>query len=151
MVNLVSDLIVGNKIVLEKEPKPGHGHIVNPYNQRSIDLMFEIPRNLPWNLEPGTRALLNTQEPVHIPAIKCGFVELRSTWARLGLFSPPTIADPGFRGQLTMEVVNLSQYAIQINPGDRIWSIVLINTEEPMYRGRYQDQEGIQLPKALVK
>lgn len=147
----MTDLIVGNKIVLEKEPKPGHGHIINPYNQRSIDLMFHVPRNLPYELQPGQRGLLCTQEPVHIPAIKCGFVELRSTWARLGLFSPPTIADPGFRGQLTMEVVNLSQYAILISPYDKIWSMVLMNTDEPMYMGRYQDQEGIQLPKALRK
>lgn len=147
----MADLVVDNKIVLERPANLELAHIVNPYNQRSIDLMFDIPRNLPHHLSPGQRALLCTHQPVHIPAIKCGFIELRSTWARLGLLSPPTIADPGFRGQLTMEVVNLSQYAILISPYDKLWSMVMINTDEPMYRGRYQDQTGIQLPKALVK
>lgn len=145
------DLTVGKQIVLEKEYKPGFLHIVNPYNQRSIDLMFSNPRNLPCELQPGQRGLLCTEETVHISPIKCGFIEIRSTWARLGLFSPPTLADPGFRGQLTFELVNLSIHAVLVSAGDKIWSMVLINTDEPVYQGRYQDQEGIQLPKALRK
>lgn len=145
------DLTVGKQIVLERETKPGFLHTVNPYNQRSIDLMFNNPRNLPCELQPGQRALLNTKEAVHISPIKCGFIEIRSTWARLGLFSPPTLVDPGFRGELTFELVNLSIHAILIQAGDKIWSMILINTEEPVYTGRYQDQVGIQLPKALRK
>ncbi len=147
----MSDLTVGKQIVLEKETKPGFLHTVNPYNQRSIDTMFNSPINLPYELQPGQRALLCTEEKVDVDGIHCGLIEIRSTWARLGLFSPPTIVDPGFRGQLVLELVNLSIHAILIQAGDRIWSMILIATNEPLYLGRYQDQVGIQLPKALVK
>ena len=143
------DLTVDKQIVLEKEPKPGHGHLINPYNQKSIDLVFHEPIFLPFSLQPNQRALLNTEELVEIPYGKCGFIEIRSTWARLGLFSPPTVADPEFKGQLTLEVVNMSYYAILLGPGDVIWSMIYLHTGEPPYRGRYQNQSGIQLPKAF--
>lgn len=143
------DLTVDKYIVLEKEPKPGHGHTVDPYKQKSIDLMFDNPLPLPFPLLPGQRALLNTEEIIEVPYGKCGFIEIRSTWARLGLFCPPTVADPEFRGQLTLEVLNMSLYAIQISSGDRIWSMIHLHTDEPAYKGRYQNQSGIQLPKAL--
>ena len=143
------DLTVGKQIVLEKEPKPGFGHLINPYSQNSIDLMFHTPIFLPFSLQPNQRCLLNTEEEVRIPVGKCGLIELRSTYARLGLFSPPTVADPGFIGQLTFELVNFSMYAILIASGDQIWSMSIVDTNEPAYNGRYQHQSGIQLPKAL--
>lgn len=122
---------------------------VNPRIQDDIDHMFNPLRSLSMVLQPWQRILLASLETVYIPPDKCGLITLRSTWARLGLMAPPTVADPGFKGQLTMEVINTSVHPILIRSGDSLWGLIMVPSQEPMYQGRYQDQAGIQIPKAL--
>ena len=143
----MSDLYTGNEMALDVGSPE---RVVDPYDQASIDEVYvRVP--LPAELAPHARALLATREEVDIPATKLGFIQLRSTWARLGLISPPTVADPGFHGQLTMEVFNGSRSPILIPAAERIWSMHLVAVDEPLYRGRYQGQRGITLPKALER
>ena len=117
--------------------------------------MFKEPETLPRPILPNTRILLATQEyigeDVLLEGGVGGFIQLRSTFARLGFISPPTFADPGFQGQLTMELYNGSNHAITLSPGEAIWSLIRIPVMgEGLYSGRYQSQSGIQIPKALT-
>lgn len=140
------DLQTGTEMAIEMRY-----HDVDPRNQEQIDAMFESI-TLPYYLTSGERALLSTVDVVRIPAGVIGLIQLRSTWARLGLLSPPTVADPGFEGTLTLEVYNGSQHNILISPDDAIWSlhlVLLVPESEPDYTGRYQGQTRLQLPKAL--
>ena len=124
---------------------------IDPYQQNEIDDMFGTG-SLPYVLDPGRRILMSTVEIVTIGEGWCGLICLRSTWARLGLISPPTIADPGFSGTLTMELYNSSQSGIQLQPMDAIWSMTRLLIQpgsEDMYQGRYQGQRGVTIPKAL--
>ena len=140
------DLFTSDRIALDTKR---HDHVVDPLDQISIDEPY-VWFNLPWTLPSLSRALLCTVGEVDIPPTTIGFIQLRSTWARMGLISPPTVADPGFKGDLTMEVFNASANPIMILPNIAIWSMHLIATShEPLYRGRYQGQQGITLPKAL--
>lgn len=141
------DLYTSNEIQMDAGQPD---HLVDPFDQHTIDAIYEMA-SLPHVLPRFRRALLCTRDEVDIPATKVGFIQLRSTWARLGLVSPPTVADPGFHGILTMEVFNGSGAAILIPPNVAIWSMHLVTADEPLYRGRYQGQQGITLPKALKR
>ena len=152
------DLHVTDKIILERDSHEWPNMkplIVDPYDQASIDAMFLPSVSLPFALPSLTRALLCTREfigrDVILESGVGGQVELRSTMARLGFSAPPTWADPGFEGQLTFEVSNVSKHSIVIHPGMAMWSLIRVPTiGEPMYKGRYQGQTGIQTPKALA-
>ncbi len=80
------------------------------------------------------------------------FVNLRSTYARLGLSIPPTIVDAGFKGQLTIEVVG-SEFPIKLESGERFLHLIFARTLTPVekpYNGKYQKQKEVTLPKFKI-
>jgi len=100
-------------------------------------------------LKPSTRYLLHTIETVALPNDLMGFVELRSTFARLGFLMPPTIVDAGFKGQLTVEVLT-PPYPTMVRAGTRFLHVVFAKTLTPVastYKGRYHGQAGVTLPR----
>ena len=147
------DLHIEYHIVRDKWPTPPESYnaFIDPYYQDTIDISFQAPYSLPRQIAPGERWLCSTIEKVSVPAGFIGQICLRSTFARLGLLAPPTIADPGFRGYLTMEIFNANVRPILIRPGDILWNFTFASAPlEPLYEGRYQDQPvGVALPKAL--
>jgi dCTP deaminase len=83
-----------------------------------------------------------------MPMDLMGFVQLRSTYARLGLALPPTIIDANFSGQLTLEVLGGS-FPVKIYAGDRFCHIIFAKLTSPVekpYIGKYQLQRGVTLP-----
>jgi dCTP deaminase len=59
------------------------------------------------DMEPGRFLLAHTMETIHVPPHLCARVEGKSTWARMGLqVHSAGFVDPGFKGQLTLELVN---------------------------------------------
>ncbi len=100
-------------------------------------------------LKPNRRYLLHTLEYLKLPPELMGFVELRSTFARLGIMMPPTIIDGGFEGQITIEVLSTS-FPIAIPIGTRFLHVVFAKLTTPVsrpYSGKYQGQRGATLPK----
>lgn len=101
------------------------------------------------HLKPSSHYLLHTVEYVKMPPELMGFVELRSTFARLGFLMPPTIIDAGFEGQLTVEV-RTPPYPTKIRTGTRFLHVVFAKVNTPainLYRGKYQGQRGVTLPR----
>lgn len=100
-------------------------------------------------LNKNSRYLLHTMEYLKVPPELMGFVELRSTFARLGMAMPPTIIDGGFEGQLTIEVITTS-FPIKIRVGTRFLHVVFAKVTTPIerpYKGKYLRQKGVTLPK----
>ncbi len=125
--------------------------VLDPRSSGDIEDAF-LKTQLPQAIPAKARAILSTVESVEIAPETIGLIQVRSTWARLGFSSPPTVADPGFCGTITLELFNTASYAILVRPNDAIWSILMVPLVlgiEPMYSGRYQDQSGLQLPKPL--
>ena len=151
----MTDYAIGSHIRLEDsshpEISPGFPRLVDPFRQESIDRMFTEEQELPWDLLPGTRCLLHTEHVFDpFPVSSWGFVQIRSTFARMGLHLPPTGIDPGFRGQVVVEVKNENEYAaIRLTTGLLLISVIESFTREPEYKGRYIGQTGIQIPRAL--
>ena len=91
------------------------------------------------------RVLLSTLERVEMPNDLVGLVNLRSSYARLGLTIAPTVIDAGFKGKLTFIVVG-SSFPVELEVGDRFWHIVFIKSSPShrAYSGKYQEAKGIQ-------
>ena len=100
-------------------------------------------------VNPLEHVLATTMETVCLSDDLVGLVNVRSTFARLGLYIPPTVIDAGFCGQVTIEIVG-SRFPVRIYPGQRFLHIVFIKTTSPVaapYRGKYQWQRGVTLPR----
>jgi dCTP deaminase len=79
------------------------------------DLWDHIEANY-YRLEPGGFVLAQTLEKVTIPNDLVGFVEGRSSYARVGVtihVTAPKI-DPGFCGHITLEMANFGQAPVEL-------------------------------------
>ncbi len=145
------DLHVTDRIALLNPNSTGPGTI-DPYDEDTFKDLWRI-YTLPYRIPPGQPALLCTRENVSIPLDHVGDIYLRSTLARLALACATTVADPGFKGQLTLEIINMTNRSFMIHPYDRLFHIIIKPcVDEPPYdlSGRYQYQSGITFPKALT-
>lgn len=73
-------------------------------------------------------------------------VEGRSSLGRLGLFIQNAgWVDPGFHGEITLELFNANRCAIRLQAGRRIGQLVFARMDRAArnpYRGKYQGQRG---------
>jgi len=102
-----------------------------------------------YDLYPGEFILASTIENIGLDPIFAARVEGKSSLARLGLAVHVTggFIDPGFEGQITLEMVNLSKSVLRLWPGIAIAQIAFIpvvgEVEHPYSeRGHYQHQSG---------
>lgn len=97
-------------------------------------------------LEPGKFVLASTREYIKVPSNVTAFVEGRSSIGRLGLFIQNAgWVDPGFEGEITLELFNAGQYPIELIPNKRVGQLVFAKTKTPAlnpYKGKYQGQTG---------
>ena len=90
--------------------------------------------------------MATTLEYFELPNNITAFVEGRSSLGRMGLFIQNAgWVDPGFKGEITLELFNANRCAIEIKSGRRIGQLVFAqmdqSTENP-YTGKYQGQQG---------
>lgn len=97
-------------------------------------------------LESGGFVLGATVEHVRIPKTIVGRIEGRSSLGRLGLLIHATAGylDPGFHGNVTLEICNLLRTPIILHPGHRIGQLSFSRCLAPerTYAGRYQSSSG---------
>ena len=134
------DLRIAHDLVLGPHP----GHVL-------VDLLQAAPVQYPGvalgdlckSVMPPCFALAHTVEDFAMPDNVSGQICDKSTYARMGVSCFNTFFDPGFRGNGTLELVNLSANVIVIRAGDPICQIVFnwldVPTDRP-YEGKYQDQ-----------
>lgn len=104
-------------------------------------------------LHPGDFVLGTTIERVEIPDDLLAHVEGRSSLGRLAIVVHATagIIDPGYRGQVTLELSNLGSAPVALKPGMRISQLTFTELKSPAERpygtergSKYQDQSGPQ-------
>ena len=97
-------------------------------------------------LLPGQFVLATTMEYFKLPDNLTAFVEGRSSIGRLGLFIQNTgWVDPGFEGEITLELYNANRCAVELQSGRRVGQLVFAQLDEHAqnpYRGKYQGQRG---------
>ena len=97
-------------------------------------------------LLPGQFVLATTMEYIALQDDLTAFVEGRSSLGRMGLFIQNAgWVDPGFRGEITLELFNANRCAIELHAGRRVGQLVFAKMDAPAlhpYAGKYQGQTG---------
>jgi dCTP deaminase len=127
-----------------------HFLIVEDFNMKSIDLDSEIIyREFTGDvitLPPHTFLLATTMEWVKLPNDLTAFVEGRSSIGRLGLFIQNAgWVDPGFEGNITLELYNANSLPITLHAGRRVCQLVFCKMDQATnnpYQGKYQGQKN---------
>jgi dCTP deaminase len=111
-------------------------------NPAGVDL--RIDRNV--QLNPKQHLLVASIERVELSDRFVGFLHLRSSLAREGLFASLALVDPGFRGQLTVSLYNSGDSPVNLAKGERFIQLSLLRLGKPAinkYAGRYQNSTGV--------
>jgi dCTP deaminase len=97
-------------------------------------------------IPPHSFLLATTMEYIRIPTNVTAFVEGRSSIGRMGLFIQNAgWVDPGFEGNITLELYNANRLPIRLTAGRRICQIVFALMDRAAahpYTGKYQGQRG---------
>ncbi len=130
------DLRLGRTFSVPKEPPEFMGPVrMDPSLWASQDLWEHVEDEGEFVLEPGQLVLAQTLENVTVPPDLVGWVEGRSSWARVGVtihVTAPKI-DPGFSGTITLELVNLGKLAIRLVPGEeKLAQLMLLSLSRPV-------------------
>ncbi|OLO40589.1 dCTP deaminase [Alkalihalophilus pseudofirmus] len=88
--------------------------------------------------------LATTKEYIKLPNHVTAFVEGRSSIGRMGLFIQNAgWVDPGFEGEITLELYNANRLPIKLKSGRRICQLVFALMDQEAktpYQGKYQGQ-----------
>ncbi len=97
-------------------------------------------------LLPNQFVLATTMEYFELPDDLTAFVEGRSSLGRMGLFIQNAgWVDPGFKGEITLELYNANRCAIELKAGRRVGQLVFAKMDDKAlnpYKGKYQGQKG---------
>lgn len=89
---------------------------------------MDTPRPL---ISSGDFALATTEETIKIPKGMVALLHGRSSVGRLGLFIENAgLIDPGFHGQVTLELTNVEEYDIELVAGMRIGQLTFHRIED---------------------
>ena len=97
-------------------------------------------------LKPKQYKLVATMETVELGLSVTAYLYIRSSLAREGITGSFAVVDPGFRGQLTLNLHNISDKEIMFEEGERVVQIVfhkLGSIAKKGYNGSYQDSKGV--------
>lgn len=110
---------------------------------------FRMSEEAGYAIMPGEFILATTEEIVTLDRWLVGRIEGKSSLARVGLAVHVTggFIDPGFHGQITLEMVNLFHRPLIIRPGMRIAQIAFCPVKGEVAHpygdnGHYQSQMG---------
>ena len=129
-----------------------YGFVDVAVDQPDLTEAVTVPPGESFALHPGEFALGSTVERVRVPADLVGRLEGKSSLGRLGLIIHSTAGyiDPGFEGQITLELSNVATVPIMLHPGMHIAQISFLTMTTPADRpyaspglhSKYQGQTG---------
>ena len=129
---------------------------IHPNDEREVDDYVAetlVEDGEEFILHPGDFVLGTTKERVEIPPDLIAHVEGRSSLGRLAIVVHSTagLCDPGYRGQITLELSNLGTAPVALTPGMRVSQLTFTELTSPAERpygsdrgSKYQDQDGPQ-------
>lgn len=143
------DLRLGTDFVISKR---NDAHIFDPMNRADMEATHlrsdreyvEIGEK--FHLHPNKVVLAGTFEYIRLPNDLAGRVMSRSSYERLGL-SISTLANPGYRGSLTLALVNTGNTPLVLYPGVRIAQMTIHQIDvqgspQAAYGGKYNHEVG---------
>jgi len=125
--------------------------VIRPETDLSSGATREVAFGDELVLNPGEFVLGTTVEWVEIPADLKGQLEGRSSIGRMAIevHSTAGVLDPGYRGEITLEIKNKAERKVALVPGMRVGQLLFEYMMTPAERpygsdrgSHYQGQEG---------
>jgi dCTP deaminase len=149
------DVRLGNQFIIMKREALPH---IDTFEMDKIHAQLgkyqqRIVKSYDENIVVHPRQLLigSTLEYVKMPPDLMCYVIGKSSWGRLGLIiATATKVDPGFRGCITLEIVNDGEVPLVLRPNSEIAQLVFhpVTTEpNSVYAGKYRCPVGPEFPK----
>lgn len=114
-------------------------------------IIISADHDNPVLLRPGEFCLASTVEKVNIPENYAAQVIGKSSIGRCGLFIHNAgHIDPGFKGNITLELYNAGANIINLSSIERVCQIVFIPIKgktQNSYDGKYQNQSKVTAPR----
>lgn len=104
-------------------------------------------------IPPNSFALCETVETLHIPRDVLAICVGKSTYARCGIIVNVTPLEPEWRGKVTIEISNTTPLPAKIYANEGIAQMIFLQADQTCAvsyadkSGKYQDQQGLVLPK----
>jgi len=123
----------------------------------SDEIMFSEDK--PFFLQPGSLALFSTFENITIPNNLVGWLDGRSSLARLGLMIHATAhrIDPGWKGNIVLEMFNAGKLTLVLRPKMKIAALSFELLSQSVLRpynlrqeSKYKSQSGV-VPSRIDK
>lgn len=143
-------------------PRTQNGKFVDEYvvDPKQIDAsvlwdleLQESPEGQYWILPSLYTALCVSVERFKMPGYVCGVATGKSTLARCGIIVFVTPLEPGWEGDLTIEIFNANARPVRIYANEGIAQIQFFasgefpKTSYAARDGKYQHQQGLTLPR----
>ena len=145
-VHLGHEFIVFRRALIESLDikQPNLSRNVHQYQEK-----VRISEGDKFVLHPHQLVLGASREYIALPTNISAIITGRSTWGRTGLvIATATKIDPGFKGCVTLELINEGVIPLVLYPGLRVAQLVLFRTEgKSTYKGSYPFPTGPGFPK----
>ncbi|AGU14185.1 deoxyuridine 5'-triphosphate nucleotidohydrolase [Corynebacterium argentoratense DSM 44202] len=102
-----------------------------PVKAHATDAGYDLVATAAKTLAPGQRALIPTGLHINLPAGTVGYVCPRSGLAAkhgITVLNAPGVIDPGYIGEIFVNLINLDECPYVILEGDRIAQLIIHNT-----------------------
>jgi len=128
----------------------GRAPYLDPANITEDDVFRR--RSDEFVLPAGAFVLAHTVETLAMPRDVLGKVTDKSSLARCGITLQTTVLEPGWTGQITLEIYNNSPRAVLLRAGQGIAQVLFFKGSPCRVsyddrKGKYQFQTGVTLPK----
>jgi dCTP deaminase len=142
------DARLGNKFSIFKKSN----QVIDPKNPPVASDFDEVVGN-ECIIPPNNYALAHTVEYFNVPRDILVLCIGKSTYARCGILINVTPLEPGWCGQVTLEIANLTPCPAKIYAGEGICQFLFYKTDGECWtsyadrKGKYQDQWGVTLAR----
>lgn len=127
--------------------------VIDPKNFKPKSFVErEVPDHEAVVIPPNSFALTSTKEWFEIPRNVLTICLGKSTYARCGLIVNVTPLEPEWHGHVTVEVSNTTPLPARLYAGEGLCQFVFLRADEVCQtsyadkNGKYQNQEGVQIP-----
>jgi dCTP deaminase len=127
-------------------PATGRDLIISPFSQECLQpASYDLRVAHDMVLPRGTCTLVPTLEWVELPVDLAATLRCRSSFGRKGVLIAAGFVDPGFRGQLTLCLVNMGAEDVPVYKNNRVVQMIIheVKGGNRLYDGRYQDSHGV--------
>jgi dUTP pyrophosphatase len=116
--------------ILLKHLDPG---LPVPSHANAGDAGVDLRAREPIELGPGSRAVVPTGIAVAIPEGYAGLVTPRSGLAArsgVGIVNSPGVVDSGYRGEISVVLINQGNETVRFDRGDRIAQLLVVEVQQ---------------------